>query len=863
MSDNKLYFKYLRNDNDYFNKDSVAHDEQKYEVDKLPEDCVVSTDDYNTWRFYTFKSQKLKDQGWKIHISTTLDNAQETLNIISEVLVRRQIAFKHLTNKSMLHSINSKNGNRVSSGKFITIYPPTDDVFLELLNVLYKKLKDLENGPYILSDKSWKDSNVYYRYGGFKSVFNEAGEPCIRDEKGGLIPDKRAPYYQSFDFLKEFENKLEAINTDTNEDSDNKLADYKIKKVLRFTNSGGIYLAVRKSNNKKVVIKEARPKVGLDAKNRDSIERLQIERKALTALSDVGGVVNYIDYFKSWKHFFLVEEYIEGVDLQKWIAINYPFYHFNDTDSYFIKVKEIINHLIETVEEMHEQNIGMGDLQPSNIMITKDLKIKLIDFESADNKDVIGKTSMQTIGFSNHQNNTHQERDWFAIKRILRYCLIPIGPISTIDESSIWSQNEWIESEFGDKIFSFMNKVEKQCDCYLTLTKEKASNQNKYFKKSIDISSIIGELKDNLITNLNESKKLIHGDIRQYELPNGFYNVLNGGTGAVLALKRSKAMAEKLNVWIKETLLNEIETINDSGLFTGLAGIATTLYEAGYEAESLYTIEKCMTKIDIGDISLRSGLSGIGLAMISLFLETDNKAYLKQLNVIENYIYEFIEHNKELTIKDWAGVPIGLIDGWSGVSLFFTAMYSITKESHYYNTAVELIERDLKNTKEDNKTLQTYDEKNRLLPYLSGGSIGIGIAIWYLNKVTDKHLFQDELNKIIKLNKIRITFSGGLLEGAGSFLLLPILIEDEKEFQKHINLSMDKLTLFLIKRNNSTLFPGNFCYRLSDDYYSGSAGIILAMESILHANPLYWLPIINPNKFLTETINEKEAINNT
>lgn len=191
MSDNKLYFKYLRNDNDYFNKDSVAHDEQKYEVDKLPEDCVVSTDDYNTWRFYTFKSQKLKDQGWKIHISTTLDNAQETLNIISEVLVRRQIAFKHLTNKSMLHSINSKNGNRVSSGKFITIYPPTDDAFLELLNVLYKKLKDLENGPYILSDKSWKDSNVYYRYGGFKSVFNEAGEPCIRDEKGGLIPDKR------------------------------------------------------------------------------------------------------------------------------------------------------------------------------------------------------------------------------------------------------------------------------------------------------------------------------------------------------------------------------------------------------------------------------------------------------------------------------------------------------------------------------------------------------------------------------------------------------------------------------------------------------------------------------------------------
>ncbi|WP_429841515.1 hypothetical protein [Brevibacillus sp. FIR094] len=61
------------------------------------------------------------------------------------------------------------------------------------------------------------------------------------------------------------------------------------------------------------------------------------------------------------------------------------------------------------------------------------------------------------------------------------------------------------------------------------------------------------------------------------------------------------------------------------------------------------------------------------------------------------------------------------------------------------------------------------------------------------------------------------------------------------------------LRLFLIPKENHILFSGQFCYRLSDDFQTGSSGIILALEGILKDNPLYWLPLINIDDFYKNT----------
>src|SRR5699024_3297744 len=127
-----------------------------------------------------------------------------------------------------------------------------------------------------------------------------------KDEHGHLIPDNRTPYYQVPEFVKEFDQFLDSKNNLPEESEDNSTFNaYEFQGVLRFTNGGGIYLGERKSDKQKVVIKEARPKVGLDAQNKDAVERLKTEYEALSSLTDVDGIVNVIDYFKSWKHYFL------------------------------------------------------------------------------------------------------------------------------------------------------------------------------------------------------------------------------------------------------------------------------------------------------------------------------------------------------------------------------------------------------------------------------------------------------------------------------------------------------------------------------------------------------------------------------
>ncbi len=168
---------------------------------------------------------------------------------------------------------------------------------------------------------------MFYRYGGFTSVYNENGEHCIRDEEGNLIQDQRTPFYQVPEFVKDFDNYLNSINNsgDLENKEKSNLEQYIIETALSCSNAGGVYLATRKKDNLKVIIKEARPNAGLDGAVQDALTRQKNEYDALKKLQNVSGVVNLVEYFQEWEHYFLVEEFIEGRDIRQWIAQDFPF----------------------------------------------------------------------------------------------------------------------------------------------------------------------------------------------------------------------------------------------------------------------------------------------------------------------------------------------------------------------------------------------------------------------------------------------------------------------------------------------------------------------------------------------------------
>ena len=75
-------------------------------------------------------------QGWKIHVSATPSNAELVLSKTAEYCFQSCLPFKHLVNLDALLMQNGKYADRAGAGKFITIYPNSDEQFTVALNEL-------------------------------------------------------------------------------------------------------------------------------------------------------------------------------------------------------------------------------------------------------------------------------------------------------------------------------------------------------------------------------------------------------------------------------------------------------------------------------------------------------------------------------------------------------------------------------------------------------------------------------------------------------------------------------------------------------------------------------------------------------
>ncbi|MFD0349884.1 hypothetical protein ACFQ0M_35380 [Kitasatospora aburaviensis] len=122
---------------------------------------------------------RIPDQGWKIHVSSCIETAEEVLETVHAYCLRERITFKFLRGLPILQVQNSKYAPRGSSGKFCTLYPVDDAELERCLHGLGRLLAG-RKGPYILSDLRWADGPLYLRYGGFAERYcrNEQGSGC-------------------------------------------------------------------------------------------------------------------------------------------------------------------------------------------------------------------------------------------------------------------------------------------------------------------------------------------------------------------------------------------------------------------------------------------------------------------------------------------------------------------------------------------------------------------------------------------------------------------------------------------------------------------------------------------------------------
>lgn len=838
---------------------------------KTPEglgDWENETDAANHWRYFYKKGMQIPKQGWKIHITANMDEAQNALNRVVPILIKYEVPFKFVSNFWELMLKNSKYGDRGSSGKFITIYPKTEEQFILLLQALHEALSELKKGPYILSDKRWKDGNVYFRYGGFVEMYMWDGATkklAIQKPDGTFVPDAREPYYILPDFVKEPKEIVQMEQERAGEETQpSPLDQYEMSSALHYSNGGGVYLAKDIETEKSVVIKEGRPGAGLDGRSHDAVSRIRHEAEMLKKLSGAKYVVGFHQLFQAWEHTFLVEDYVEGTALNTWIAAFYPFSETQNIETYTEKAVKIMEQLKEAVEEIHDRGIGMGDLQPANVIVCEDESICLIDFENASDLQDKRQPGLMTPGFVSLETQTREQADWFALVRIARYLFLPIGPVVDLDAMLVKKHDEWIEKKFGKKVALIINELEQVCQEKMGTEAETLFHSDSAWYVRTDVKNLVQKMRKGIAGSIKNEERLLGGDIRQYEKVGGMQNVLTGGFGVIMALVRTGELTETARQWMQE-YSKEIYTQKlDDGLFTGKAGIAGVLLECGETQRAVRLMDQVKIKEDGTDISLLSGLAGIGLAFLGFYHKFYQKSYLQRSISAGEKLAKLLE--ADITVKpyDMDFIPMGLLDGWSGAALFFCALYRCSGEERWKELAVRAVKKDLeKCVFTDEHTLQLKDA-SRFVPYLAGGSSGVGIALLEVRDVMQTDKWDRELIAIGSMAKSKCYYSSGLFRGATGILVYANALESSCiGTGGYVDAGIELMNLYLLEKQDAVYVPGDYSYKISGDVFSGSSGALLALNDINQGKWLSWLPVacISDFTYLIGSNNGKQRPN--
>lgn len=400
----------------------------------MPEDWII----VKSKIFYNLKPivQDIPVQGWKIHVSATISNSESILRKVIPVCVSFNTPLKFVCDKYLIGLSSEKGWPRGSSGKYITIYPRNISTFKSLLQKLYSELIMFE-GPYILSDKRYRDCKVlYYRYGGIKPNFYVDYDgnliPYLESPDGNKVPDFRHPYYYTPEWVKDpFEDDVE----DETGNQGLKNGRYEVLSVLKFANNGGIYLGYDNETQRKVVIKEARPYTLMNKSNNlDSIQLRKREWEILKILKDTGLTPKPIDLFIEWEHLFLVESYIPEITLQQYIAKNNPIYKIKPTEDelkkYYKNIIQIGINLTESLQVIHDHNVILGDFSYNNVFVHSDLSVSFPDLEGSYSQLLGGEVANQyTPGFFDIESIKEKgltfEHDYYALGCVLCSLLTP------------------------------------------------------------------------------------------------------------------------------------------------------------------------------------------------------------------------------------------------------------------------------------------------------------------------------------------------------------------------------------------------------------------------------------------------------
>ncbi|GLU50032.1 class III lanthionine synthetase LanKC [Nocardiopsis ansamitocini] len=784
--------------------------------------------DQGVWRYLFPEGADLPEQGWKIHVSATLDNAEEICEAVREYCVARRIPFKYLMNRRIQFVFSAKYAPRASSGKLVTIYPRDEKELESILVGLSEKIGG-EPGPYILSDLRWGQGPLYVRYGGFAEMrcTGADGElvPAIRRPDGALVPDLRQPAFsppawvEMPDFLKPH------LRTGQNGEAQQP---YRVLKALHFSNGGGVYLAERLTDGMTVVLKEARPHAGLDGNGDDAVARQEREEKALTRLDGISGVPGLLDSFPLGGHRFLVQEYAEGLPLYSWCAAFHPWVNKADPDDeevadYTRRALRIMDRLKEIVGEVHKRGLVFGDLHVNNVLVDADDTVTLIDFEqSFDAADAQWKPGLGAPGFNVAQRRGTAIDDYgMAALRLVVFMLF--SPITVLDSAkaaefvAIVRRNFPVPPEWADEIEAEM--VPEGTAAASGQWPPAAAPSPAAIAAGV-LASATPERRD----------RLFPGDIQQFV--SGGFGFAHGAAGVLWALDTAgHGRHPDHEQWLIDAGRRLVRP--NPGFYDGVAGLAYALDHLGYGEEAADLLER-HADAPSGGMSLFSGLSGVGATLLHFADSHGDARYRERAVALADRLAGFVENGppegaERASSGRTAALPVGLMRGWSGIALFFVRMYEQTADPACLDAAVRAIHRDLDHcVTSDDDALLVKDKGARALPYLEAGGMGIALVAGDLLAHREDARVREAVPGLCRSALARLTVRADLFFGkAGQLVTLARMGGAPEAVEERAR----ELAAYTLPYRGHVAFPGGRGIRLSMDLATGGAGILLALAT--------------------------------
>lgn len=823
-------------------------------IQELAVDWAITRDGFWNMVHPTYQFE-IPAQGWKVHVSANIANAVSILKRAARVALTKKVPFKFALDKNVLATMSSKRWARGGSGKFITMYPSDMSCFKSLLEDLYAELQ-AEDGPYILSDKRYKDCRVlYYRYGGMQRVTRTdiKGEKVLvlTAPNGEAVPDVRTPYFSlppwatdPFPTPKPEQKEIVLNNR------------FRVKKAIAFSNSGGVYVADDRETGREVIVKEARPHTAMDDQGNDAVKLLRKEYQLLELLRGSSITPEPIDAFEAAEHFFVVEEYLDGLDIREIMLTQSPLMlarpSLSDSKDYFEICRRTLKAFAQAVDLLHKQGIVFGDLNAKNLKIDPATHtVRLIDFEGAFRPDSDQPTYLYTPGFKSvasiRKNTQGFEDDLFALAANMLYMLFPIAAFTTLCDDlfdrvlrTMLNDVGWSQTE----VFNVINglaKNELTPASAIELLDKPAEILAPAFADDIDAPScdeisqqlgrfVLASIRPDRDDGLFPADPFIH---RTNTLSLGF-----GASGVLYTLKRCGFEIPKTAFdWFEQRLDKVKPRDLPPGLLTGASGIAWSLSELGLEDRALELMKGANESALLKDHhSYLYGMAGIGMANLHFYARTNKPEYLAIANELGDALLRSAQESELGVYWENDGLlHLGYGYGQSGVALFLLRLFQLSGKEKFLYEGRRALEFDLSHGEERESGVLSFPRAPgdpTVVPYLEEGSAGIArVAIRY-------GIWDERLEKM--LADVHRKYAGfvGLLYGLGSFvdvLTDAYLFSDDV---KYLEMAKRPITgirdLYLLERPEGLATPGDNLFRVSCDYATGVAGVLRALHRFTH-----------------------------